>query len=277
MNITDLQILLARSTYYAGAIDGDAGPQTWAAIEIIERTSRQRYATNPKRWSAKRRMRGAGQAVLDALGYEPGAVDGYYGHNTANALAAFLSREIHGKPVPRPKPSPEPASSGHDVSDTRGVQYPTERGLTSYYGPPAGGDATAGRVECPFPLRVAWNKRQTVRSIRCHRLIADPLAAVLAEIHDTFGSDDIREMGLDLYGGCYNPRKKRGGSSWSTHAWGIALDFHPDANQLRWGRDRALFARPEYAPYLDIWQRHGATNLGRAANFDFMHFQWART
>ena len=67
----------------------------------------------------------------------------------------------------------------------------------------------------------------------------------------------------------------RGGSRKSTHAWGIAVDLDPENNRLRWGCDRALFARNEYKAFWEIVEDHGATSLGRSANYDWMHFQFA--
>ncbi|MCA1748660.1 MAG: M15 family metallopeptidase [Sphingomonadales bacterium] len=68
----------------------------------------------------------------------------------------------------------------------------------------------------------------------------------------------------------------RGGSSWSMHSWGIAIDFDPANNQLRWGRDRARMAKPAYAPFLNAWESEGWISLGRERNFDWMHVQAAR-
>ena len=93
-----------------------------------------------------------------------------------------------------------------------------------------------------------------------------------SSINDFNGS----ETELDIYGGCYAPRKKRGGSTWSTHAWAIALDFDPDRNQLNWGRDKASFARPEYDDWWDCWEAEGWVSLGRERNFDWMHVQAAK-
>ena len=61
----------------------------------------------------------------------------------------------------------------------------------------------------------------------------------------------------------------------SMHAWGIAVDLDPINNQLRWGKDRASFARPEFEPFWKIVEANGATSLGRAQNRDWMHYQFA--
>jgi hypothetical protein len=68
----------------------------------------------------------------------------------------------------------------------------------------------------------------------------------------------------------------RGGSAWSTHAWGIAIDWNPSSNKLKWGREQATLARPEYDAWWDIWEEEGWLSLGRARNYDWMHVQAAR-
>ncbi|MCH7410937.1 hypothetical protein MM239_16125 [Belliella sp. DSM 111904] len=59
------------------------------------------------------------------------------------------------------------------------------------------------------------------------------------------------------------------------HSWGIAIDFDPSNNQLKWGRDMATFAGPEYHAWWDIWESEGWVSLGRLRNFDWMHVQAA--
>jgi hypothetical protein len=99
---------------------------------------------------------------------------------------------------------------------------------------------------------------------------------VLAGVLGHYGPAGVRELRLDLYGGCFSPRKKRGGTSWSTHAWAVALDFDPERNRMPWGRDRAAFAHPEYDPWWALWESEGWVSLGRTADFDWMHVQAVR-
>lgn len=88
--------------------------------------------------------------------------------------------------------------------------------------------------------------------------------------------EGIRALGLDLFGGCLNVRAMRGGKALSMHSWGIAIDVDPEHNPLRWGRDKARMAGPDYAPFLDIWESEGWISLGRERNYDWMHVQAAR-
>jgi len=45
-----------------------------------------------------------------------------------------------------------------------------------------------------------------------------------------YGEAEFRRLKLDMYGGCYNKRRIRGGKSWSTHAFGAAMDIWPNKN-----------------------------------------------
>jgi hypothetical protein len=131
-------------------------------------------------------------------------------------------------------------------------------------------------LDLPYPLRLSWETNTTVQRTRCHAKVKDSLARVLTNVLAAYGQQRIRELRLDLFGGGYNLRDKRGGSSLSTHAWGIAFDFDPDRNQLKWTRDRASFARPEYDAWWKCWEDEGWVSLGRTRNYDWMHVQAAR-
>ncbi len=98
---------------------------------------------------------------------------------------------------------------------------------------------------------------------------------IMRAVLDHYGLERVQELRLDYFGGCYNDRSIRGGTLPSMHSWGIAIDFDPANNQLRWGRDRATFSRPEYQAWWEIWEAEGWVSLGRQRNFDWMHVQAA--
>jgi hypothetical protein len=129
-------------------------------------------------------------------------------------------------------------------------------------------------IKTPFPLRIAWDKDSTVNSITCHKDIAEPLTNVLNDILKIYGYEKIKELGIDLYGGCFNFRKMRGGTSYSTHAWGLAIDLDPERNKLKETSKTARFARPEYKPMIGAFYKHGFIGLGPEQDRDWMHFQW---
>jgi hypothetical protein len=79
-----------------------------------------------------------------------------------------------------------------------------------------------------------------------------------------------------MFGGCLNVRKMRGGSSWSQHAWGIAVDIDPERNALHTTWKNAQMSKPEYEKFVQFWYDEGAINLGVERDFDPMHFQFSR-
>jgi hypothetical protein len=128
-------------------------------------------------------------------------------------------------------------------------------------------------INLPYPMRIAWDLDVSVNKIRCHKDVAQNFLNVFNDLLAHYGYDKIKELGIDLFGGCFNFRKMRGGSSWSTHSWGIAIDLDPARNKLKETKRTARFARPEYKPMIDIFYKHGFISLGVEKDFDWMHFQ----
>lgn len=147
----------------------------------------------------------------------------------------------------------------------------TTQEMIARYGQP--GPENQVMCETPFPLRIAWDTKVSVNRFQCHKLVEDKFKAVLQDILDYYGYDRIKELGIDLFGGCYNFRKMRGGNSWSTHAWGVAIDLDPERNKLHETKKTARFARPEYKPMIDIFYKHGFIGLGPEKDYDWMHWQ----
>lgn len=129
------------------------------------------------------------------------------------------------------------------------------------------------RIDLPYPMRLAWDTNKKVNSITCHRLISDRLLNVFNDLLYHYGYDRIVELGIDLYGGCFNYRVMRGGKSLSKHSWGIAIDLDPMRNLLHETKRTARFARPEYKKMIDIFYENGFISYGIEKNYDFMHFE----
>jgi D-alanyl-D-alanine carboxypeptidase len=153
------------------------------------------------------------------------------------------------------------------------VKLLTTQQMTAKYGAPNQAGTYLVNVRLPFPLRLAWDTAVTVKTMRCHRLEAPRVSAIFTDILKEYGIERIRALGIDLFGGCFNFRPMRGGTDWSKHSWGTAIDLDPARNQLKETKATARFARPEYIPMIDAFERYGWASLGRAKDYDWMHFE----
>jgi hypothetical protein len=116
-------------------------------------------------------------------------------------------------------------------------------------------------VTFPHPFRYSW-KDETLYSFLCHRLISSALQDALMEIGSYGGWKWLKENNFDRWGGCYNPRNKRGSDEPSTHYFGIAIDFNPHLSPLN---------QPSKMPWfiVNAFAKRGFVNLEK----DGMHFQ----
>ena len=149
----------------------------------------------------------------------------------------------------------------------------TQQIIKKYGEPNETGAGYLVTINLPYPMRIAWDIDSQVRTMRCHRLVADKFLAVFQELLEVYGYDKIKELGIDLFGGCFNFRNKRNGTSPSRHSWGIAIDLDPARNTLKETKRTARFARPEYKPMIDIFYKHGFISLGIEKDYDWMHFE----
>lgn len=144
--------------------------------------------------------------------------------------------------------------------------------MVNFYGP-VGENQTS--LDLPYRLKLAWNLNTSLSKITCNQKITKSLYTIFEKTLKTYGEKEIEKLRLNIFGGCLNVRKMRGGSSWSIHSWGAAIDLDPDNNQLKWGKDRASFAKKEYDEFWKIVESEGWTSLGKSRNFDWMHYQAA--
>lgn len=145
--------------------------------------------------------------------------------------------------------------------------------LIKMYGVPKESGPYLASAPIPFPLVIAWDKSSTVKSIRCHKLEVPTITKIFTEILAEYTLPRIQELGINLYGGCFNFRQMRGGTEWSHHAFGSAIDLDPARNQLKENHTTARFARPEYSKMIDIFESNGWLSLGRLRDYDWMHFE----
>lgn len=128
-------------------------------------------------------------------------------------------------------------------------------------------------IDLPFPMRIAWDRKRTIKRFQCHKSIATRLQNVFRELLLHYGLEQLKTLGIDLYGGCFNYREMRGGTELSSHSWGTAIDLDPDRNLLHETSKTARFARPEYKPMIEIFYRNGFISYGVEFNYDWMHWE----
>ena len=145
--------------------------------------------------------------------------------------------------------------------------------IIQIYGQPNQQGSYLTTIQLPFPMRLAWDKKTSVTKMRVHKKAAQDFINVFNELLAVYGLAKIQALGIDLFGGCFAFRAMRGGSDYSRHSWGIAIDLDPERNQLKESDKTARFARPEYKEMIDIFYKHGFVNLGVEKNYDWMHFE----
>ena len=263
---------LTKETGVSLVVDGIVGPKTLRALLFVPQVNNT--------WVPKRQIIGYVQYLCATEGIDSGVIDGYLGPQTQYAYEILKERFAGNDWFPWRTDEGDGIGDiiggfignlfGNEVKNDWPLQIESE--LIKYYGN-VGENQT--KLDLPYPLRLAWNKSQIVRRITCHEKVAPSLRRILERVQNHYG-DKIKPLGLDLWGGTLNIRKIRGGTTWSTHAWGIACDFDPERNQLRWDHTLANFAKDEYNKWNDLWEEEGWVSMGRAKNFDWMHYQCAK-
>jgi hypothetical protein len=213
------------------------------------------------------------QLFLQSAGYKIPAVDGAFGPQTERETIKFqLKNGLKPDGVVGPKTWAfvTNISSNSPLSEKWPKQGYTS--MTNFYGP-VGENMT--KLEVPYKLRLAWDINTTLSKISCHQKVAKSLYTIFENTLKTYGEKEIVKLKLDVFGGCVNVRKMRGGSAWSIHSWGAAVDLDPDNNQLKWASPKATFSKKEYNDFWKIVEAEGWTSLGKVRNFDWMHFQAA--
>jgi hypothetical protein len=160
--------------------------------------------------------------------------DGYWGRNSIASCKAHLRKLMPGI-------SPWPKTSA--------------RALSQFYGD-AGDESKL--VNLPVTgLGVKYEGR-ACKTVRCNARVSESLERIIKELskhHPEFLAD---------YNGCFNFRRMRGGSSYSLHAYGAAIDFMAgtNGNKTSWPSKASMpitvmeiFAREGWLPAGAFWQR----------------------
>ncbi len=150
----------------------------------------------------------------------------------------------------------------------------TESLLINKFGSPSGnGYPYLTPIQLPFPMEISWKKGVYINSFLCNYLIKEKLTTVLESILKEYGPSKIVELGINIYGGCFNYRKIGNTDKWSMHAWGLAIDLDPERNSYNQTSATAQFAKKEYGKMIDIFYDNGFISLGKEMDYDEMHFE----
>jgi hypothetical protein len=183
------------------------------------------------------------QQIADLQKHVGAKPDGFWGPKSTAACQRHLRALM-------PTANPWPASD--------------EASLRKFYGEP--GDTHL--VSIPVgALPVAYMGRP-VKTIRCHERAAESLSRALAAI-----AAGANRGILSTYAGSFNLRRMRGGTSLSTHSWGIAIDFDPDrnGNRVHWPTQAKM-----PIGIMEEFAREGWLSAGAFWSRDAMHFQATR-
>lgn len=270
MTPANVQELLAAAGYYNAAIDGIIGDKSRRAVDSL---LTKHYALLPKNngvWTLQRKLVAAGQIILRFAQYEPGAIDGLVGNNTRNAFMAWRHQQAYKRPLELDRTPIRPATGKSTI-------FPRQVDCAAFYGKPGTSEITSRlvTVHVPYVLRIDYDLSQTTQKVTLHEKCAESAELAYREIHKAYGYR-INPLGLDLYAGSYNPRKMRGGTAWSMHAYGCASDFGSARNGLTTRCPQAQFCASDYNDFFDIWEAYGWVSLGREIGRDWMHIQAAR-
>lgn len=235
-----LQMRLASHGFATGLIDGEIGPVTLQAIKAFE----AHYGLPVN-----------------------GTADG----DVIKALRApVVATPLQMSQIPdRDAPVPIEVK----ISGATKPVWPRQNAMTDFYGEKGTNQVS---VAIPFDVRLAWDKGIQLRKMTLHKKVAESATRAFEAIARAYDNEERSALGIDMFGGSLNVRKMRGGSAWSIHSWGCAIDFDPERNGLHVHAPKARFSQPDARPFWEAWEAEGWVSLGRARDFDWMHVQAAR-
>lgn len=135
--------------------------------------------------------------------------------------------ELLGGATP-PPPPPHGLTPPHGLDEIRAIFG----NIYDYIG--TNGEPTPGweskfitGAVLPYSIPYTYKPGAIITRLRCHVKLKEIIPSVFAEIDRKGLRNKIKTCG-----GCYNFRTKRGGSSFSTHSWGIAIDLNELTNPM---------------------------------------------
>ncbi|MCC5860082.1 MAG: hypothetical protein JJT90_18160 [Ectothiorhodospiraceae bacterium] len=202
MDDIELQRRMKEMELYSGALDGILGPLSMQAVAALLNYGRVKA---PRSWPKARRVLAAKQLICRMDGIEVGAVDGLYGPQTQYAFEVYAER-LGGETARLP--GRDRAQEEVLVTADAARIWPRQAEVERFFGP-VGADQVL--LDLPYPLKIAWDTAKTVRRISVHSKVRDSAGRCFERIAETYDAQARRELGLDLFGGCFNVRRMRGG------------------------------------------------------------------
>lgn len=254
---------------YDGPMDEKWNTNLSKAIASMFRMQDVKYWNN---WPDTQQVIAIKQIICKLAGINPGPIDGILGHLTDHAIAVY---DAKGEPDgPAKAEESVPLTPPPNAAAKWPRQTPDRSEIIKFFGPVGGQQV---RMQLPYTL---YYGPAPLKTIGLHKLVKEPVRRVLERTLDHYGLDGVKRLRLDQFSGALNVRKITGGSAWSMHAWGIAFDFDAAHNgytqHCRTSTPKPTFCGPEYKPWIQFWEDEGAVSLGKARDFDWMHFQFAR-
>lgn len=254
------QALLNEDGHAIGNVDGLIGKRTMAAMHKTKGIQRA--------WSTEQKVVGIIQVHGVKHSLYDGKIDGLWGPKTQAAYEALLHIRLFGH-------EEEKWRTEDLVTAVNPNNWPSQNinELNSFFGEAKEKGNNLVTLNFPYEMVIAWSPAKKVTKTVCNAKVKDSVVRILTRVKDEYGIGNIQSLRLDFYGGCFNYRPMRGSTKPSTHSWGIAFDFDPINNALRWNKSRATLARPEYRRWWEIWEEEGWVSLGRQRDYDWMHVQ----
>lgn len=172
-------------------------------------------------------------------------VDGFWGPKSQASCRAYLRSLM-------PKPNPWPNND--------------QRSLRRFYGEP-GDESNLVMIDLPYPM--FYDGKRVTRT-RVHKKCAASLLRILTAIRDLMPQHPHITDEAQDFGGIFNDRPKRGGTSRSVHAWGAAIDLDADDNTFR---DSWPMRSDMPLEIMEAFAREGWTSAGAFWGYDAMHFE----
>jgi len=167
-----------------------------------------------------------------------------------------------------------------DISE-ESFSITTQINVRNKYGEPGEGNLVDWTPPYPMYYQSERRTKTTIgpqtKTLKIHKDVVSLFDKAFKEILAVYGLERINELGLNVHSGTYNLRNKTRGSDKSLHSWGIAIDLLSSENPYSGRTSKtippATFSKSEYKDFINIMEKNGLYSLGKAKDFDWMHFQ----